>query len=126
MTKLAPEWVRTSDPVIRSPARYHWTMAPASVPRPKTCADYYKSGYYDTNFVMDRTRGGAERLQIMFTVTSSRAVMDLGCGLAYPKMKVMSGSRSYVFPVASRGNLLTGRLRCRRRLSLRWSFLTDR
>ena len=22
MTKLAPEWVRTSDPVIRSPARY--------------------------------------------------------------------------------------------------------
>ena len=30
MTKLAPEWVRTSDPVIRSPARYHWTTAPAS------------------------------------------------------------------------------------------------
>ena len=25
MTKLAPEWVRTSDPVIRSPARYCWT-----------------------------------------------------------------------------------------------------
>ena len=24
MTKLAPEWVRTSDPVIRSPARYRW------------------------------------------------------------------------------------------------------
>ena len=23
MTKLAPEWVRTSDPVIRSPARYY-------------------------------------------------------------------------------------------------------
>ena len=22
MTKLVPEWVRTSDPVIRSPARY--------------------------------------------------------------------------------------------------------
>ena len=90
MTKLAPEWVQTSDPVIRSPARYHWTTAPASVLRPKTCADYYESGYYDTNFVMDRTRGGAERLQIMFTVTSSRAVMDLGCGLAYPKMKVIS------------------------------------
>ena len=29
MTKLAPEWVRTSDPVIRSSARYRWTMAPA-------------------------------------------------------------------------------------------------
>ena len=29
MTKLAPDWVRTSDPVIRSPARYRWTMAPA-------------------------------------------------------------------------------------------------
>ena len=28
MTKLAPEWVRTSDPVIRSPARYRWTTAP--------------------------------------------------------------------------------------------------
>ena len=27
MTKL--EWVRTSDPVIRSPARYRWTTAPA-------------------------------------------------------------------------------------------------
>ena len=25
MTKLAPEWVQTSDPVIRSPARYRWT-----------------------------------------------------------------------------------------------------
>ena len=29
MTKLAPEWVRTSDPVIRRPARYRWTTAPA-------------------------------------------------------------------------------------------------
>ena len=27
MTKLAPEWVRTSDPVIRSPARYRWATA---------------------------------------------------------------------------------------------------
>ena len=31
MTKLAPEWVRTNDPVIRSPARYRWTTAPASL-----------------------------------------------------------------------------------------------
>ena len=30
MTKLAPEWVRTSDPVIRSPARYRWTTAPTT------------------------------------------------------------------------------------------------
>ena len=37
MTKVAPEWVRTSDPVIRSPARYRWTTAPAS------------SGLVDTN-----------------------------------------------------------------------------
>ena len=29
MIKVAPEWVRTSDPVIRSPARYRWTTAPA-------------------------------------------------------------------------------------------------
>ena len=28
MTKLAPEWVRTSDPVIRTSARYRWTTAP--------------------------------------------------------------------------------------------------
>ena len=28
MTKRAPEWVRTSDPVIRSPARYRWTTPP--------------------------------------------------------------------------------------------------
>ena len=32
MTKLAPEWVRTSDPVIRSPARYRRTTAPAPHP----------------------------------------------------------------------------------------------
>ena len=41
MTKLAPEWIRTNDPVIRSPARYRWTTAPASrvlhgVPKPLT------------------------------------------------------------------------------------------
>ena len=29
MTKIAPEWVRTNDPVIRSPARYRWSTAPA-------------------------------------------------------------------------------------------------
>ena len=29
MMRLAPEWVRTSDPVIRSPARYRWTTAHA-------------------------------------------------------------------------------------------------
>ena len=31
MTKLAPEWVRTNDPVIRSPACYRWTTAPANL-----------------------------------------------------------------------------------------------
>ena len=39
MTKLAPEWVRTSDPVIRSPARYRWTTAPA-----RECP--WKTGFY--------------------------------------------------------------------------------
>ena len=29
MTKLAPEWIRTSDPVIKSPARYQCATAPA-------------------------------------------------------------------------------------------------
>ena len=28
MMKDAPEWARTSDPVIRSPAHYVWTTAP--------------------------------------------------------------------------------------------------
>ena len=31
MTKLAPEWVRTTDPVIRSPARYRWTTRPPAI-----------------------------------------------------------------------------------------------
>ena len=37
MTKLAPEWVRTSDPVIRSPARYRWTTAPAHIYCAREC-----------------------------------------------------------------------------------------
>ena len=37
MTKLAPEWVRTSDPVIRSPARYRWTTAPAQSRSRRKC-----------------------------------------------------------------------------------------
>ena len=31
MTTLAPEWVQTRDSVIRSPARYRWTTAPADI-----------------------------------------------------------------------------------------------
>ena len=31
MMKHAPEWVQTSDPVIRSPAHYLWTTAPALI-----------------------------------------------------------------------------------------------
>ena len=42
MTKLAPEWVRTSDPVIRSPARYRWTMAPA-------CLTHQAESEYQSN-----------------------------------------------------------------------------
>ena len=37
MTKLAPEWVRTRDPVIRSPARYHRATAPARAAGLKDC-----------------------------------------------------------------------------------------
>ena len=46
MTKLAPEWVRTSDPVIRSPARYRWTTVPAQSP--------YVVGEDITNIAMRR------------------------------------------------------------------------
>ena len=47
MTKLAPEWVRTSDPVIRSPARYRWTTAPAL---PPTCWIHWETSHWN-NFV---------------------------------------------------------------------------
>ena len=40
MTKLAPEWVRTRDPVIRSPARYRWTTAPAPGRRGTVTGDH--------------------------------------------------------------------------------------
>ena len=39
MTKLAPEWVQTSDPVIRSTARYRWTTAPAERPSGRDWSD---------------------------------------------------------------------------------------
>ena len=41
MTKLAPEWVRTSDPVIRSPVCYRWIMAPAHTLMWNTSHSYY-------------------------------------------------------------------------------------
>ena len=48
MTKLAPEWVRTSDPVIRSPARYRWTTAPAK--RNAWTAEESSEGVYNLPF----------------------------------------------------------------------------
>ena len=41
MTKLAPEWVQTSDPVISSPARYRWTTAPAPYQQLKLSTGIY-------------------------------------------------------------------------------------
>ena len=38
MTKLSPEWVQTSDPVIRSSARNRWTTAPACIVHMETSA----------------------------------------------------------------------------------------
>ena len=58
MTKLAPEWVRTCDPVIRSPARYRWTTAPAGMV-PVHPSSYHLLGFqwngaffYDRNLAM--------------------------------------------------------------------------
>ena len=48
MTKLAPEWVRTSDPLIRSPARYRWTKAPAGCSGETICTVVCD---YDENYV---------------------------------------------------------------------------
>ena len=44
----APEWVRTSDPVIRSSAHYFWTTAPVN------WREYIKQGGLEigANFVM--------------------------------------------------------------------------
>ena len=46
MTKLAPEWVRTSDPVIRSPVCYRWIMAPAHTLMWNTSHSYYIMNEY--------------------------------------------------------------------------------
>ena len=48
MTKLAPEWVRTSDPVIRSPARYRWTTAPAI----RILEDILQNIAYDRTYIV--------------------------------------------------------------------------
>ena len=47
MTKLAPEWVRTSDPVIRSPARYRWTTAPALNSDEDVSSNWLQGSEYD-------------------------------------------------------------------------------
>ena len=46
MTKLAPEWVRTSDPVIRSPARYRWTTAPAMYVDQRRSVGHFEKSFY--------------------------------------------------------------------------------
>ena len=56
MTKLAPEWVRTSDPVIRSPARYRWTTAPTCCVQWNT---FTSDMLYVGNGVRQRGGGGA-------------------------------------------------------------------
>ena len=49
MTKPAPEWVRTSDPVVRSPARYRWTTAPTpngdEIPGDRCITDAIRDAY---------------------------------------------------------------------------------
>ena len=59
MTKLAPEWVRTSDPVIRSPARYRWTTAPA-YPLGEKLTDKKSNGIKGHSFLMDLNFSYAE------------------------------------------------------------------
>ena len=52
MTKLATEWVRTSDPVIRSTARYCWTTAPAW-DAPEAVVDLQSEGVLDLGSIPD-------------------------------------------------------------------------
>ena len=51
MTKLAPEWVQTSDPVIRSPARYRWTTAPAHLTLNDPLRSYQGHMIFKRNFM---------------------------------------------------------------------------
>ena len=62
MTKLAPEWVRNSDPVIRSPARYRWTTAPA-LESPEE-GDYCIHGIAQGSRGGERVRGGGGEVGI--------------------------------------------------------------
>ena len=50
MTKLAPELVRTSDPVIRSPARYRWPTAPAIHIHSSICTVDVRNKFYSILF----------------------------------------------------------------------------
>ena len=69
MTKLAPEWVRTSDPVIRSPARYRWTTAPADIT------------HWDINIVI--------LVVIMFTKWSLSNNQNVTDVLTHERMKIV-------------------------------------
>ena len=96
MTKLAPEWVRTSDPVIRSPVRYRWTTAPAHTMQgywftPRNCFAWkpelcqvgplFKDSTFEcergliTGHTPDRSRCKLERSQ-----TTQTQAIDIGAG----------------------------------------------
>ena len=64
MTKLAPEWVRTNDPVIRSPAVACW--ATATAPAPEQLGSNPGQGSKGINF------SGWHGLDMSVTVTKRR------------------------------------------------------
>ena len=65
MTKLAPEWVRTSDPVIRSPERYRWTTAPASDSRGKGLDKFLKQQLLPHDTVIENVCRPGAHLEMM-------------------------------------------------------------
>ena len=78
MTKLAPEWVRTSDPVIRSPVHYRWTTAPA--PRKiMNGISYFQENFEFDNYFRIKNKN--------FGWPSNRLYM-LNCYVIWAKVKI--------------------------------------
>ena len=102
MTKLAPEWVRTCDPVIRSPARYRWTTAPALAKSREIRVEVHASAVDGKSSRSVRSVTRSNRLSHVSSVSTARikeeqriaelkikaAALDKKNALAHAKLKL--------------------------------------